>query len=135
MRGGQEIGAEHVERFKAYLDSIDTLPARNGKVHVTAVAEAAGLDRQALYKNQAIRTLLEEAVAEKGLRGIHRGDNQGECQLASHLERTITDQDTRIKSLETKNASLMAENLELRRQLAKLRHVEALMEQGRRVAP
>jgi predicted RNase H-like nuclease (RuvC/YqgF family) len=135
MRGGQEIGAEHVERFKTYLESIDTLPARNGKMHVTAVAEAAGLDRQTLYKNQVIRKLFAEAVAQKGLRGIDRGDNQGDSQLASHLERKIADQDTRIKSLETKNASLMAENLELRRQLARLRHVEALMEQGRGVAP
>lgn len=133
MRIGQKIGAEHVERFNAYLESTDTLPARHGKVHVTAVAEAAGLDRQVLYKNPVIRQLFEEAIIQKGLRGIDPGDNQGDSKISAKVERQIAELETRNASLETKNASLLAENLELRRQLAKLRHVEALMEQGKRV--
>jgi hypothetical protein len=135
MKSSQTISAESVAKFRTYLELVDSFPSRNGKVHVTAVAEAAGLDRQMLYKNPVIRQLFEEAVAQKGLCGIDPGDNQGELKPAAHLERTIAEQEARITSLETKNASLLAENLELRRQLAKLRHVEALMEQGRRLIP
>lgn len=126
MRVGKKIGAENVERFKAYLASIDALPARHGKIHVTAVAEAAGLDRQTLYKNAVIRKLFEEAVAEKGLRGIDPGDNQGDSKLTAKLERKIAE-------LEAKNAALIGENWELRRENADFRQVEALLEQGKRL--
>lgn len=135
MKSSQAISAEGVAKFRTYLELVDAFPSRNGKVHVTAVAEAAGLDRQMLYKNPVIRRLFEEAVAQKGLCGIDPGDNQGDSKLAANLERKIAEQEKRITSLETKNASLLAENLELRRQLAKLRHVEALMEQGRCLTP
>jgi hypothetical protein len=135
MKSSQAISAESVAKFRTYLDLVDSFPSRNGKVHVTAVAEAAGLDRQMLYKNPLIRQLFEEAVAQKGLCGIDPGDNQRDSQRAACLERKIADQEMRITSLESKNVSLLAENLELRRQLAKLHHVEALMEQGRRVTP
>jgi hypothetical protein len=135
MKSSQVISAEGIAKFRTYLELVDAFPSRNGKVHVTAVAEAAGLDRQMLYKNPVIRKLFEEAVAQKGLSGIDPGDNQGDSKLAARLERKIADQETRIRTLETKNACILAENLELRRQLAKLRHVEALMEQGRRVTP
>ena len=124
MKSSRAISEESVEKFKAYLDLIDALPARNGKIHVSAIAEAAGLDRQALYKNPAIRQLLEEAVIQKGLRGINPGDSQGDSMASAKLEH-------RISELEAKNAALTAENWELRRENTAFRHVEALLEQGR----
>jgi transposase-like protein len=127
MKSGKEIGSENVEKLRAYIDSIDALPARNGKVHVTAIAEAVGIDRQALYKNPAAKQLLEEAVAQKGLRGLSSREDQGDAQ-AARLEQKITE-------LEQKNSALQGENYELRRQLAKLRHVESLLEEGKRVIP
>jgi hypothetical protein len=135
MKSSHAISAESVATFRTYRVLVDSFPSRNGKVHVTAVAEAAGLDRQMLYKNAVIRQLFEEAVAYKGLCGIDHGDNQGGEFRVANLERKIADQERHITSLETKNSSLLAENWELRRQLAKLSHVEALMEQGRRVTP
>jgi Family of unknown function (DUF6262) len=135
MKSSQAISAESVAKFRTYLDLVDSFPSRNGKVHVTAVAEAAGPDRQMLYKNPVIRQLFEEAVVQKGLCGIDPGDKQGDSKLAANLESKIAELETRITSLEIKNASLLAETLELRRQLAKLHHVEALLEQGRRLTP
>ena len=124
-KSGKEIGAENVEKLRDYFASIDAVPARAGKAHVSAIAEAVGLDRQVFYKNPAARQLLEDAVAQKGLRGIDAREEQGDVQRAI-LEQKITE-------LEQKNSALMAENWELRREITKLRHVEALMEEGKRV--
>jgi hypothetical protein len=124
-KSGKDVGAENVERLKAYIDSIDSLPARGDKVHVSAVAEAIGIDRQTLYRNPVARQLLEDAVAKKGLRGIAVREDQSETAIVK-LER-------KVHELEAKNSALFAENWELRRELAKLRHVETLLEQGKRV--
>ena len=124
-RSGKDIGVENVEKLKAYIASIDALPARGCKVHVSAVAEAVRIDRQTLYKNPLARQLLEEAVRRKGLRGIGAREDQSETAIAK-LER-------KIRELETKNSALLAENWELRRELTKLRQVDALLEQGKRV--
>jgi len=125
MKSGKEIGAENVEKLRDYFASIEAVPARAGKAHVSAIAEAVGLDRQVFYKNPTARQLLEDAVAQKGLRGIDAREEQGDVQRAI-LEQKITD-------LEQKNSALMAENWELRCQITKLRHVETLMEEGKRV--
>ena len=126
MKSSKMISQESVEKFRAYLELIDAFPSRNGKVHVTAVAESAGLDRQILYKNPIIRQLFKEAVTQKGLRGIDPGDNQVDSKISAKLERKISE-------LEAKNAALIAENWELRRENASLRQVEALLEQGKRL--
>lgn len=125
-KSGQQIGQEYVEKLKKYLDSIPALPARNGKMNTTAIAEASGVPRQSLYKNVDCRNMLDEVAATKGLGGIEgRGDDDGE---KVRLER-------RIMSLEQSNASLLAETYELRRQLKKYRHIEEMMEQGKRIIP
>jgi len=127
MKSGREIGEANVQKLRDYFDSVDAIPARGGKAHVSAVAEAAGIDRQTLYKNPLARQLLEEAVAQKGLRGIEARDDQGDTQIA-RLEQKVTE-------LEQKNSTLIAENWELRRELSKFQHVEMMMEEGKRVIP
>ena len=123
-RSGQQVGQEYVDKLKQYLDSIDSLPARSGKANYTVIADMSGVPRQSLYKNDACRILLEEAIAIKGLVGIeHRSDDDPQ---RTRLERRIT-------SLEQSNSSLVAENFELRRQLKKFQHLEALLEEGKRV--
>ena len=123
-KSGQQIGQEYVDKLKRYLDSIPSLPARSGKVNMTAIAEASGVPRQSLYKNDDCRKMIEDAAIQKGLGGIEvRGDDDGE---KVRLER-------RIMSLEQSNASLLAETYELRRQLKKYRHIEEMMEQGKRI--
>lgn len=126
-KSGAESGAENVAKLKAYLGGVDALPARNGKIAMTAIAEAAGVDRQALYRNPEAARLLEEAAAEKGLKGIEPRDD-AEDGKSVVLERRIT-------SLEQRNAALFAENAELRRQLKAYGVVEDLMTQGKRAIP
>jgi integrase/recombinase XerD len=82
-------GVESVQKLKAYIASIDTLPARGGKVHISAVAESAGIDRQVLYKNPVARQLLEEAVSVKGLRGIVAREASGEAAMNSPYRRFL----------------------------------------------
>jgi hypothetical protein len=73
-KSSQQIGQESVEALRNYLDALTSegqgLPARNGRVSVSAVALAVGADRQTLYKNIACRELLERAAEELGLQGI-----------------------------------------------------------------
>ena len=123
-RGGQEIGQEYVDKLWHYLNGVNALPARSGKVNMTAIAEASGVPRQSLYKNDNCRQMLEEATATKGLLGIEdrSADDSGKVKL-----------ERRVMTLEQSNASLVAENHELRRQLKKLRHIEEMMLQGKRV--
>ncbi len=126
-RGGQEVGQEYVDKLRRYLDTVTTLPARSGKLNVTAIAEASGVPRQSLYKNDNCRQMLEEATAAKGLMGIaDTEERKADDASTVKLERRIT-------SLEQANSALVAENYELRRQLKKLRHIEEMMEQGHRV--
>ena len=126
-KSGKQIGGEHVQKLRDYFEAVDAVPARAGKAHVTAIAEAVGLDRQVFYKNPMARQLLEEAVLKNGLRGIDPRDEQSDTQVAM-LEKKLT-------KLEQENSAMLAENWELRREIAKLRHVEKLMEEGKRVIP
>jgi hypothetical protein len=123
-KSGQQIGQEYVDKLTRYLDSIDALPARMGKVNMTAIAEVSGVPRQSLYKNEDCRVLMEQAIAQKGLVGIE-ARNEGDGDKVR--------QERRIMALEQSNAAIVAENYELRRQLKKFRHLEEMMEQGKRV--
>lgn len=125
MGSGQQKGAENVAKLKAYLDDVDVVPARAGKANVSAIAEACGFDRGVLYQNPAAKEALDEAVASKGLMGVEARAEKGD-QEKLVLENKIT-------SLESKNAALFAECIELRRRVKQLHHVEVAMMQGKRV--
>ncbi len=94
---------------------------------MSAVAVAAGVDRQVLYNNPAVKSALEQAAANLGLEAYEKPEQQ------ATPARDLRDQ--RILKLEQENASLRAENLDLRRRVRQLEHVEAhMIETGRRVA-
>jgi hypothetical protein len=121
----KEIGAENVQKLAVYLAFVEALPARHGKANMTAIALAAGLkDRQALYKNDKCREMLQEAIETKGLVGIEAATELDHEKVA--LERKITE-------LQTKNDALYAEVHELRRQIKQYKHIEEMLEQGKRV--
>jgi len=130
-KGGQQVGQAYVAALEIYLQGLrgegKGLPARGGKVSTSAIALAAGVDRQSLYKNPSCRALLESAAQEMGLAGIESRD----------MAMTSDDgKDKRIQSLETMVASLQAEVHGLRRQLVQFGHIEAHMTAtGRRVIP
>jgi cell division protein FtsB len=127
----QEVGQESFAALDAYIQGLKAegkgLPARDGKVSKSAVALAAGLDRQSLYKNPNCRAMLEAAAQEMGLVGIEARD----------VPLTKDDgKDQRIQTLEARVAALTAEVHGLRRQLTQFGHIEAhLTATGRRVIP
>jgi Family of unknown function (DUF6262) len=125
---GAAAGAENAARVRTYLENLEAvgrgLPERDGKPNMSAIALAAGVDRQVLYKNPAARVAVEEAATRLGLEAFE--------PRATQPVRDLRDQ--RILKLEQENASLKAENSELRRRLRQLEHMESHMaETGRRV--
>ncbi|MCM2250618.1 MAG: DUF6262 family protein [Geothrix sp.] len=130
-KNGQQIGQEYAAALETYLQALRAegkgLPSRNGKVSTTAVAMAAGVDRQSLYKNPRCRALIEAAAQELGLSGIEAREG---------VPSRDDGKDQRIQALETQVASLQAEVHGLRRQLAQFKHIEThMVETGRRVIP
>jgi hypothetical protein len=127
-KSGKELGEEHVCRLQAYIDSVDKLPSRGGKLNVSAVAMACQFDRGVLYNNPRCKELIASAVAQKGLVGIVARDaTDPEDKAVVRLER-------RVHDLEQLNAALKAEVFELRRQLARSQIVEEhTIDTGRRI--
>lgn len=131
-KSSQQIGQESVEALQKYLEALKVegrgLPARNGKVSVSAVALALGTDRQTLYKNSSCRELLERATQDLGLQGI---------SAREVLNSPDDGKDRRIQQLEAQNDALRAEVAGLRKQLQRYGHLQAhLIESGgRRVIP
>lgn len=142
-RSGKDISREYVAKVQAYLDSGAKLPVgADGSVNMTALAEAVGVPRQSLYKNPAIRSLVEQcrpisepvstaAAPENSATGGSVSD-RGQEKKTKTLER-------RVNQLEQQNAALVAENAELRRQLRALRlqmgREDMAIETGHRVPP
>lgn len=130
-KSGQQIGQDNVSALETYVRGLQTegkgLPSRNGKISISAIAMASGVDRQSLYKNPHCRVLLENAAQELGLAGIESREGKPSKDDGK---------DQRIQALETQVAVLQAEVHGLRRQLAQFRHIEAhMVETGRRVIP
>lgn len=129
-QSGADLGKQNVEALRRYIGALErqgaALPARNGKINVSAVALACGFDRAVLYQNPAAKRELAEAAARLGLDGM--AERPADASAADP-------RDERIRRLEQQNAALLAENHDLRRQVARLRHIEEHMaETGRRVA-
>jgi hypothetical protein len=130
-KSGQQVGQEYVAALESYLGALKAagagLPGRNGKVSTSAIALAAGIDRQSLYKNPRCRALLEAAAQEMGLAPISAREPGAPKDDGK---------DRRIQALEAQVATLTAEVHGLRRQLTQYSHIEAHMTAtGRRVIP
>jgi hypothetical protein len=127
-KSGKQLGEEHTGRLRAYLDGVERLPSRGGKLNISAVALACQFDRAVLYNNPACKQMLADAVAAKGLSGILSHDIPNDVDEAKvRLER-------RVNQLEQLNAALKAEVYELRRELARNPIIEEhVVETGRRI--
>ncbi|GEO99119.1 hypothetical protein [Methylobacterium haplocladii] len=127
---GREIGERNVAALRAYLDGLqvagEPIPERNGRPNLSAIAIACGFDRQTLYKNQAAKVLLEEALGRLGT-ALPSDQASDEPEAKPKADR----RDRRILQLEQHNAALRAEVRGLREQLARYRHVEEAMISGR----
>ncbi|BDU71420.1 DUF6262 family protein [Mesoterricola silvestris] len=130
-KSSQKVGQESQAALETYIQRLKAegkgLPGRNGKISASAIALAACVDRQSLYKNPHCRAMLEAAAQEMGLAGIEARD----MPLAKD-----DGKDQRIQTLETQVASLTAEVHGLRARLAQYGHIEAhMVATGQRVIP
>lgn len=150
---GKALGADYLRKVEAYLAQADSLPvSRDGTLNVTAIAESAGIPKQSLYKNPAIRQAIEQAKAARGIdswaerRAILPQDGAREQPeaatpspppAASSGSRRLQAAERRVNILEQQNAALVAENFELRRQLKDLKQQlgrqDMMIDTGRRI--
>lgn len=117
QKSNREVGAENLETLRRWLERAEGIPERHGSANISAIAVAAGLDRQVLYR-PAAREMIAKAVAEKGL-GMpdqERADGAEGEDLARA--------NRRIHELEQQLAAAKAELHDLRRRLRRYEHLE-----------
>lgn len=141
---GKALGDAYVRRAVAYLSHATELPMLNGSVNVTALAEAAGVPTQSVYKNLTIRQALDDAKKRLGVQSW--GENKASPSATDSPEATrrgdsdgkLLRLEKRLSDLEQKYSAAMAENYELRQQLKDLRlqlgREDMMIESGRRIA-
>lgn len=140
---GREVGEQYLAQVQRVLQAGGPLPTRNGDIDVTALASAAGVPRQSLYKNAAIRGLLEEVRKKLPAEaGVEQEAARAEVSTASVTSADLTKAkemqlERKVHRLEQQNAALVAENYELRRERDRLRlqigRQDMTIETGRRV--
>lgn len=141
-KSGKQVGAENLERLRAYLDNLASearaLPVhRNGQVNRSAIALACGFDRQVLYKNEAAVGLLQASVEQLGLATPNASSDATVAaqQVAIDAKaQRIQRLESRLVTREAEVGELRAQVTELERKLASYRAIEEHMVQtGRRV--
>ena len=60
-KSNADINRESLTRLWTYLETVSHVPARRGTANISAIALAAGVDRQVLYRDEA-KTLVAPAV-------------------------------------------------------------------------
>lgn len=124
-KSNAQINADSLARLETYLDAVARVPERRGKANISAIALAARVDRQVLYREDA-KALVAAAVARKGL-GMP--DQQRSASTTPPAWAT-----QRIKDLEERVAVVQAENRDLRDRLHRFTHIEKHLEETGRLA-
>lgn len=150
---GKALGADYLRKVEAYLVQADSLPvSRDGTLNVTAIAEGAGIPKQSIYKNPAIRRAIEQAKASFGIdswserranlpnysdEAPSEAESTSSPRAAPNDSKRLQTAERRVSTLEQQNAALVAENFELRRQLKDLKRrlgrQDMMIDTGRRV--
>jgi transposase-like protein len=142
MANGQQLGEENVRRFLTWAASKTDAEFRNmaarGSLLRTEIATECGFAKSALAQNWRIREALEKLEAALRERGVLPPIAPvGEREAPSTSPRPADSAHTvreaaRISRLEQENASLRAENAEIKRQLGRFAVLqEVLAETGR----
>lgn len=111
-----EIGADNLAKLQRWLDAASAIPERGGKVNMSGLAFAAGLDRQVLYRPEA-QSLIEAAVERVGLAMPEQPRGPGGDAAPAWATQ-------RIKDLEEQLAVAKAEAHDLRARLRRYEHLE-----------
>lgn len=139
---GRERGEEYARRMQMYLDNASELPVLNGALNVKAIAEAAGIPTQSVYKNPAIRAALESAKERLGVQSWAESRAQTESTAEAppkhQSDAKVRRLEQQLTTLEQRHGAVVAENFELRRQLKELLlqlgREDMMIETGRRIA-
>lgn len=138
-KSSQDQAREHLERLVLYLEENETLPARSGRVNVTAIGKACGFDRQTIYKNLACRQLVEDAATRQGLSFLDTSDTDrsvAEGMDAMVPAKKLREEQQRVAALERRLAEMTARNAVLSSRLRQQTHIEEeLLSRGRRTRP
>jgi len=147
-QSGKGLGDEYLRKIQTYLSTQDALPvSKDGSLNITAIAEQAGISKQSIYKNPAIRAAIKEAKAARGVESwSERRANapkepvaKGEAppRVATCDSKRLQAAEWRVAKLEQQNAALTAENHELRRQVKELKQQlgrqDMMIDTGRRI--
>jgi len=114
----RQIGDDNLGRLSRYLESAERIPDRNGKASISAIALAAGVDRQVLYREEA-KVMIAAAVTTKGL-GMPAQQRKADTAVPAWATK-------RIHNLEQQLASSKVEVSDLRQQLQRYEHLERHM--------
>ncbi|EIF30151.1 Prp19/Pso4 [Burkholderia sp. Ch1-1] len=141
---GKARGEEYARRMDAYLARVAELPMLNGSINVKAIAEAAGIPTQSVYKNPTIREALESAKTRFGVqswaenKASSHAHDKPETVPRGESDGKILRLEKRLSELEQRYSAAMAENYDLRQQLKDLRlqlaREDMMIESGRRIA-
>lgn len=144
---GKAVGKQYLQRVQDYLARTPELPVGDdGGLNITEISEHSGVPRQSFYKNPGVRSALAEARKARGvsdrLETSARSEPADENQIktvgaSDKIAKKTKVLERRVTQLEQQNASLVAENAELRRQLKAMRlrygREDMLIETGRRI--
>lgn len=120
-KSNAELGAENLERLRAWLDAAERVPELNGKANLSAIATGAGVRRQVLYSKDGA-ALVTDAVGKKGLGMPAQQRTPGADAVPAWASQ-------RIKQLEEQLAVAQAETRDLRGRLRRLEHLERHVEE------
>ena len=122
-QSNKAVGDENLARLRLYLERGE-IPERRGKVNITALAEAAEVDRQVLYRDEA-QGIIRAAVERKHLR-------MPQQEYSMHVDDIALDKAQReILNLQQRLVAADAELRELRTRMRWYEHIERhMMETG-----
>lgn len=147
-QSGKALGDEYLRKIQTYLSAQKALPvSKDGSLNITAIAEQAGIPKQSIYKNPAIREAIKEAKASRGGESWSErrasapkepmAEGEAPPRLATGDSKRLQAAERRVAALEQQNAALAAENHELRRQVKELKQQlgrqDMMIDTGRRI--
>jgi len=118
-KSNREIAEENLAKLQTWLANAAIVPERGGKANISAIALAAGVDRQVLYRDEA-QALISAAVTEKGLGMPQQQRGPGGDTVPPWATQ-------RIKDLEEQLAVVKAEVRALRDRVRCFEHLEQHM--------
>lgn len=138
----QKKGAENIEAFRAWCRRREAAKdwheyLHNGQLNRRAIATECGFGRSAFVQNEGLKIELAKQETELSSRGVaSTPDNPSPSKSAMPNEKQLRELQRQVQRLETRVATLAAENAELR---LKLRQASAVADElvldGKRLHP